>query len=154
MNKAGTITWEAQEYVQHDKNAGWYAVVIAAGLALIALAILLNWWSFALLITVSVVALVVYAARPPRMLKYKLDNKGLLEGDRLYQYADYKSFGILQDGQHFAIVLTPRKRFSGRVIVFFPESQGEQIVDGFGARLPMEEVKLDLLDKAVKFLRI
>ena len=51
-------------------------------------------------------------------------------------------------------MLTPRKRFSPRVTVYFPEAQGEEIVDAFGARLPMEEVKLDMLDKLIKFLRI
>ena len=38
--------------------------------------------------------------------------------------------------------------------VFFPETEGEQIVDFFGERLPMEEVKLDLIDKLVRWLRI
>jgi len=154
MDKNNTIEWEAQEYVQHDKNTGWYIGLVLVGLCLIALAVWMKWWSFAVLIVVSVFALFVYSIRPPRVLKYKLDSKGLTEDNKFYSYADYKSFGILQDGQHFAIVLTPRKRFSGRVTVFFPEKQGEKIVDAFGARLPMEEVKLDFIDRVVKFLRI
>ena len=48
----------------------------------------------------------------------------------------------------------PKRRFGTRVTVYFPESQGEQIVDMFGERLPMEQVKLDVLDKLVRFLRI
>jgi hypothetical protein len=48
----------------------------------------------------------------------------------------------------------PKKRFGSRVTVYFPEAEGEQIVDVFGAHLPMEPVKLDLLDRLVKFLRI
>ena len=40
------------------------------------------------------------------------------------------------------------------VKVYFPEGSGEAIVDHLGAHLPMEEVKLDLLDKIVNFLRI
>ena len=51
-------------------------------------------------------------------------------------------------------MLIPRKRFGARVTVYFPEAQGEQIVDMFGERLPMEQVKLDVLDKLVRFLRI
>jgi hypothetical protein len=38
--------------------------------------------------------------------------------------------------------------------VYFPEKQGEEIVDMFGLRLPMEEVKLDMIDKLVRLLRI
>ena len=148
------ITWEAQEYIQHDRNVGWYVGLVVIGLAFVGLAVLLKWWSFALLIIVSVLALFVYTIRPPRTLRYKLDEKGLVEGNKLYPYTEYKSFGILRDGQHFAIILTPRKRFSGRVTVYFPEKEGEKIVDAFGARLPMEEVKLDFIDRAVRFLRI
>lgn len=148
------ISWEAEEHIVREKNSWWYVGLVAIGLILSGIAILLQAWTFLVLVIVSVVALVVYAMRPPRVLHYSLSNKGLSEGDKLYGYEEFKSFGILREGENFAIVLTPRKRFSPRVTVFFPEAQGEEIVDAFGARLPMEDVKLDLLDKLIKFLRI
>ena len=148
------VSWEAEEYIVREKNAWWYAGLIAVGLVLAGVAILLKAWSFVALVVVSVVALIVYAMRPPRILHYSLSNKGLSEGDKLYGYEEFKAFGLLREGENFAIVLTPRKRFAPRVTVYFPEAKGEAIVDAFGARLPMEEVKLDLLDKLIKFLRI
>lgn len=77
-----------------------------------------------------------------------------MEGDKQYLFENYRAFGILQDDTNFAIVLMPRKRFSPVVTVYFPKDKGEEIVDIFGMRLPMEEVKLDLLDKIVRKLRI
>ncbi len=156
MNRSETtaISWEAEEYVVRDKNNWWYVGLVAVGLALSGLAVWIGAWTFLVVIVLSVISLFVYAARPPRMLHYSLSNKGLSEGDKLYEYGEFKSFGVLKEGHHFAIVLTPRKRFSPRVTVFFPEAQGEEIVDAFGARLPMEEVHLDMLDKLTKFLRI
>lgn len=154
MAKADVISWEAEEYIVRDKNAWWYVGLVAVGLILSGVAILFQAWTFLAVIILSVVALIVYAMRPPRMLHYTLTQKGLSEGERLYEYGEFKSFGILREGNHFAIVLIPRKRFSPRVTVYFPESEGEAIVDAFGARLPMEEVKLDMLDKLIKFLRI
>ena len=154
MAKADTISWEAEEYIVREKNAWWYVGLIAVGLLFSALAIWLRAWTFLAVVILSVVALLVYAMRPPRMLRYSLSNKGLSEGNNLHTYDEFKAFGILHEGNHFAIVLTPRKRFSPRMTVFFPEAQGEEIVDAFGARLPMEEVKLDMLDKLIKFLRI
>ena len=65
-----------------------------------------------------------------------------------------KSFGVLNEENHYSIVLIPKQRFGARMTVFFPETEGEQIVDFFGERLPMEEVKLDLIDKLVRWLRI
>ena len=154
MDKARNISWEAREYIPRDKNVGWYIALIVIGLSLTAVGILVGWWSFSLLIVVSVIALIVYSVRPPRVLKYSMNSKGLKEGGRLYSFDDYRAFGVINDGGHYAIVLTPRKRFAPRVWVYFPEQQGEGIVDAFGARLTMEEVKLDVVDKIVRALRI
>lgn len=153
-NKNILAEWQAEEYVSHDKNVGWYVGLIVVGLMLVALSVWFRWWSFTVLIVVAIIALLVYSLRPPRKLHYALDTEGLIEGDKVYKYEDFKSFGVMRDGAHFAIVLTPRKRFSPAVTVYFPEESGEKIVDVFGMRLPMEEVKLDFLDKVVKFLRI
>lgn len=148
------ISWTAKEYISREKKAGWYVGLIFVGLLFIALGVVMRWWSFIALIAVSVLALIVYSVRPARELKYRLDSTGLHEGAKKYSFTEYRSFGILKDGDFFAIVLNPRKRFSGRVKVYFPESDGEKIVDAFGAHLPMEPVKLDFIDKLINFLRI
>lgn len=157
-NKDTIVNWDAEEYVVRERGAGWYVILIAVALAAMGLAILLmGWgaWSFLALILASVVALIVYTRRPPRVLHYSLSSKGLSEGNRLYSFANYKSFGVAKDDDgRFAIVLVPKKRFGGRVSVYFPQEHGENIVDMFGARLPMETVEPDFIDKMVKMLKI
>ena len=152
-NASGIVNWEAEEYIQRDKNTGWYIGFAAVTLALVVVSVLLKWWTFTALVVLSAVAIMIYSMRPPRKIHYSLSSKGISEGNNLYNFEDFKSFGVLQDEKNFAIVLTPRKRFSPRVTIYFPEGKGEEIVDGFGGRLPMEEVRLDFLDKLVKFLR-
>lgn len=147
------VNWDAEEYVQTKKNGGWYVGLALVTVALVGLSVALSWWSFTALVVLSAVALALYTVRPPRMLHYSLSDKGLSEGNKLYNYEDYKSFGVVMEGEKPSIVLTPRKRFSARVTIYFPSEQGEEIVDAFGARLPMEEVKMDFLDRLVKFLR-
>ena len=137
MTKKNMVNWEAREYIAREKNAAWYVCfgIVVVGLA--ALAIFMQQFTFLLLIIVAAVALVVYSVRPPRVLHYSLSSKGLSEGNNLY-----------------TIVLIPKKRFATSVVVYFPETSGEEIVDIFGAHLPMEPVKLDVLDKLVRLLRI
>lgn len=147
------VRWEAEEYVSHDKNAGWYFGLVLVGIILSLISIRFKWWTFTALVVVSVVAILVYSIRPPRKIQYVLSKKGLTEGERIYKFEDYKAFGVLQDDVHFAIILMPKKRFSPAVTVYFPENKGEEIVNMFGQRLPMEEVKLDLIDQIVKKLR-
>ena len=148
------VRWEAQEYITHDKNAGWYIGLTIVAIALIALAVFLKQWIFIAVIVLAFISLILYEVRPPRKIQYSVDGKGLTEGEKVYNFDDYRAFGILQDDTNFAIILMPRKRFSPAVTVYFPKEKGEEIVDVFGARLPMEEVKLDFMDKIVRKLRI
>ena len=153
--KAGLrVSWEAEEYVTYDKNAGWYIGLAIVGTLLVAFAVWFQQWIFAAVIVLAFISLLIYELRPPRKIKYTVDAKGLTEGEKVYKIDDYRAFGIMQHDKNFAIVLMPRKRFSPAVTVYFPEAKGEEIVDVFGARLPMEAVKLDLIDKIVRKLRM
>ena len=153
-NKLQDITWQAEEYIVRERNAGWYLGLFIIGTALIALSVFLKWWTFLILVVLSIITVLTSRLRPPRKITYSLTNDGLREGDRLHKFDDYRAFGILKEGAHYSAVLIPKKRFSLSTKVYFPEGSGEAIVDALGARLPMEQVKLDFLDKIVNFLRI
>lgn len=149
------IRWQASEYIHQEKNALWFVGFSVVVVGLMTLAIwLMQAWTFAVLIAVMAVAVVVYARRPPRVLTYTLSGKGLYVGDRLYDLSEFKSFGVIHDGDEYSIMLIPVKRFLPGVSVYFPESFGEQIVDFLGARLPMQELHLDVIDKVVRKLRL
>ena len=148
------VNWEAREHVEYKKNGGWYAGLAVVVIAFSAIAVFLQQWVFLVLVIVSAIALLIYTLQKPRLIHYSLSDKGLSEGNNLYTFDQFKSFGVLNENNHYSIVLVPKKRFSIRVRVYFPEAEGEQIVDVFGTKLPMEPVKLDVLDKLVRFLRI
>lgn len=150
------ITWEAQEYVHIDKSPLWFVAFAFVVLGLIAVDVfLLRSWTFSALVLVMTVAIIIYIRRPPRTLTYALSpQQGLYVGERLYHLNDFRAFGLIQDGTHHSIMLIPRKRFSPGVSVYFPEEAGERIVDILGQRLPMENLKLDLVDVLVRKLRL
>ena len=154
MGKLNTITWEAEEYIIKSHNGWWYfgLFIVTAGLS--ALAIWLQGWTFLALIIVSAIAILVFNLRPPRKIHYKLDSTGLTEGKVKHPFTNFRAFGISRDDSHYYAVLIPKKRLGLNVKVYFPEGSGEAIVDALGARLSMEEVKTDVLDKLVNFLRI
>ncbi|MBQ3296220.1 hypothetical protein IJI79_01030 [Candidatus Saccharibacteria bacterium] len=148
------ITWDAEEYITKSHNGWWYfgLVIVTAGLS--ALAVWLQGWTFLALIFVSAITVLVFNLRPPRKIHYSITSTGLTEGKQKHSFIDYRAFGIVKEDSHYSAVLIPKKRFGLNVKVYFPEGSGEAIVDALGARLPMEEVKPDLLDKLVSFLRI
>lgn len=151
-----TVNWVASEYVHLEKNALWYVIFALVVLGLIATDVfLLKSWTFSLLVVVMAAALIVYIRRPPREIQYGLSGKhGLYVGERLYNLTDFKAFGLIRDGDHHSIMLIPVKRFAPGVSVYFPEEVGEKIVDILGARLPMETLKLDMIDVLVRRLRL
>ncbi|MBQ3432801.1 hypothetical protein IJG22_00690 [Candidatus Saccharibacteria bacterium] len=148
------ITWQAEEYITPGRNTWWYVGLFFVAAVLCVVAVLLKWFTFLVLIIVCVITILTSNLRPPRKINYKLTTEGLHEGGRLHKYEDYKAFGILQEGNHYSAILIPKKRFGLSVKVYFPKTSGEAIVDALGAHLPMQQVKLDFLDKIVNFLRI
>ena len=154
VNNHQEITWEAEEYLVREHNVAWYVGLFIVTAGLCALAIWFRWWTFLILIILSAIAILISAFRPPRKIKYVLTQDGLLEGNKLHNYNEFRAFGILKEGANYSAVLIPKKRLSINVKVYFPAGSGEAIVDALGARLPREEVKQDILDKIVDFLRI
>ncbi|MDB5179843.1 MAG: hypothetical protein JWN12_475 [Candidatus Saccharibacteria bacterium] len=150
------VTWTAQEYVHIDKSPLWFVIFVIVVLGLISIDILfLKSYTFSVLVVVMAVAVIIYTRRPPRTLTYALSiQQGLYVGEHLYHLEEFKAFGLIKDGEHNSIMLIPRKRFSPGVSVYFPEEAGEEIVDILGKRLPMENLKLDIIDIVVRKLRL
>ncbi len=150
------VTWTAEEYVHLDKGPSWFIIFFALVLGVVALdVLLLHTWTISVLAVVIAVALMVYIRRPPRTLTYGLSGKqGLYVGEKQYHFEEFKAFGLIKDGEHQSIMLIPTKRFAAGVSVYFPQEAGEQIVDILGQRLPMENLKLDVIDVVVRKLRL
>lgn len=150
------VHWSAEEYIHNDKTGLWFVMFALVALAFIALDIFfIKSYTFSILVIVMAIAVIIYTRRPPRTIDYTLSgNQGLYIGERLYHFSEFKSFGLINDqGQH-SIMLIPVKRFSPGVSVYFPAESGEKIVDILGARLPMENLKLDAIDIIVRKLRL
>ena len=150
-----TVSWEASEYIYHEKDFLWFLAVGVITLGFLAFSILvLASWTFAILITVMAAALVVYSRRPPRTLSYTLSAEGLHTGQQFHTFKEFKAFGVVQDGPLYSIMLVPTKRFAPMTAVYFAEQDGEKIVDIFGHHLPMEQLKLDFVDTLIRKLRL
>lgn len=152
---ANPVAWQAPEGSQIQHSVVWYSIFGVVTLALMALSIfLLKSWTFAVLIPVMAVALVLQLSRPPRVINYAISPKGVYVADKLYDFSEFRAFGLVNDqGQH-SVVLLPVKRFSPGLTIYFTDSEGEAIVDMLGARLPMQEIHLDSLEKLLRLMKL
>lgn len=148
------VEWDAQEYVVQEHNTGWFIALAVVVLAFTGFSIWLSNWTFLAVIVVAVIAILTRIFMPPRTLHYSMTKESITEGGTVHLFADYKSFAILKEDSHYSAILVPKKRLALQIKVYFPEKNGEEIVDLLGAKLPMTEPRMDFLDKLVKFLRI
>jgi hypothetical protein len=148
------IEWDAEEYVVQEHNTLWFVLLAIITITLSGFSIWLGNWTFLAVIIIGVAAILVRVFMPPRKIHYSMSSSNLIEDKIVHEFSDYKSFAILKEGSHYSAILIPKKRLALQVKVYFPERNGEEIVDMLGAKLPMTEPKLDFLDKLVKFLRI
>lgn len=154
-NDETLVSWEASEYIHHNRPPVWYIAAVAAGIALAALAFfVLHSWTFAILLVVMTIAAVVYGRRPPQVLHYTLSRKGLHIGQQFHSFGEFKAFGVLQAGSLFSIRLLPTKRFAQLTEIYFSEQDGEKIVDILGHYLPMKQLEPDFADKLSHGMRL
>lgn len=149
------VNWQAKEFVHQEKDSKWFILFGIVAAVFMAVAIfLMQSWTFAALLVVIAIVIVVLAKRPPRLMSYSLSEKGLHIGDTLHSFSDFRAFGIIHDGEEFSIMLIPTKRFLPGITIYFPEEAGEEIVDALGSRLPMQDLRLDVVDRIVRKLRL
>ena len=153
---AYALTWTAKEYLHVERNALWFVWFVIIVVVLTAASIfLLKAWTFSVLILVMAFSLIVYIRRPARDISYNLSpNEGLYIDDVLYRYDDIKTFGLIRDGQDEYLMLIPRKRFSPALSVFFTPEVGADLIDALGARIPMDDLQSDFIDKLIRKLRL
>ncbi|SRR5574344_2216959 len=135
---------------KHTTN--WYLILGASFVAMMLISILLlKDWLFAVVLVVLMVALVVYLRRPNFTIKYALSQQGVFIDARLHPFSDFKSFGLQKNlDQSYTVALIPHKRFAQSLVLDFPDDLGEEIVDYIGARLPMQKIEMNLIDKIIQ----
>ena len=149
------LRWEGTEYIHSTRSVKWYIFFgITAILAIVLAIVVLKSVTFAILVPVMTLALIMYVRRPPEVLQYTLSRKGLHINDKLYTFDVFKAFGVVSHAGNHSIVLIPRKRFYIGQTIYFPEEVGEQVVDMLASRLPMQEVKPDAIDRLLAKLHL
>ena len=88
------MIWSKEEYEERERSPDWFwALGIVVATSSIASIIFENYF-FATLLVVSGILLWHFANRPPSMIDYELNQKGLKIGTRFYPYGNIKSFWV------------------------------------------------------------
>jgi hypothetical protein len=147
------FSWQASEYVHHHKGVGWYMILLAVALILLAAAVLLHFWLGLGLVVAGGSAIAVYAHKPPRTLTYELTSGGITIEGRTYPFQDFRSFGVLPETEWHTIDLLPSRRFRPSIAVLFNPTDLDEIVDHLEQHLPRIDQRPDVIDQVSQYLR-
>lgn len=149
------FSWKASEGVQVKRDGVWYVLFSLVVIGLMSLAVFVfKSVTFAILLPVMAVAVILLSSKAPREINYAISPKGIYVSDQLHDFSEFRAFGVIHDPEYLSIIVLPVKRFSPGLTLYFNERDGERIVDMLGARLPMQEVKVDSLEKLIRFIRL
>lgn len=143
-----SISWTASEFVQNEKSATWY-IYLALGTIVLGAAIYFLTKEIFSVVVIAIVAIAfgVFAALKPRVLQYTVNPSGIQIASRHFNFEDFRSFAIIEEGVLPSIQLLPHKRFAVAVSMFFEPQDGDKIVEILGTYLPFEHRDRDLMDK-------
>jgi hypothetical protein len=149
-----SVEWSASEFIAHAKSSGWYLLLALSTTLLAVLAYFLNrdYFSSIMIILIAII-FGVLAGRKPRELAYAVDDKGIKVGEKSYQYKDFRSFAIIQEDGIESIWFMPLKRFAPILSIYFEPQDGKKIVDILSRALPVENHKLDPIDRLMHKVR-
>lgn len=157
------VAWTASESIIQKRSRGWYIIATAVVLAVIGLLIGLYFakiFDLAPVIIASLLVLTMYAAvlvsakLPAREISYILTGSELIINGNRQPLTDFRAFGVRQLDGVWQLILIPNKRFGVELSAFIDDEQGEQIVDILSARLPMEQIPSNLVDKLIRQLKL
>ncbi len=144
------LQWTATDGM-HQQSAGWLAIL---GIGVVILAALVYLVTRDKVSTGSIVLAVllfgVYSLRKTQTLQYQMDNDGIAIGQKLYPYAQFRSFSVVEPGD---IVLMPLKRFMPLLTISYAPDMEERVIAMLADRLPMETYKRDAMDALIRKLR-
>lgn len=148
------VQWSASEFVDYQKNAGWYVAFLFGILVLgaIVFAVTRDFISTGSIILVGILFM-TFAARKPRVLTYSIDESGIRIGDKLYGFDSLRSFAVIDEGKFHSISLLPLKRFMPPVSMYFEPQDESRIASALGSFLPKEDRNQDFVDRLMHRIR-
>jgi hypothetical protein len=153
IDQGHSFSWQASEFIHHQKSAGWYATLALIAVALVAAAILTQQWFSIAVFASMTAAVVVYASKEPRVLSYRIDNTGITIDNKPNPYKNFKSYSVVKDTGWQMIDLDPTQRFMPRVSIIFDNDDLDKITALLDTKLPRIDREPDWIEKLTRSIR-
>ncbi|MDD5068744.1 MAG: hypothetical protein PHS53_01790 [Candidatus Pacebacteria bacterium] len=112
------LIWQTYEYSYRHKTADWYWTVWIVVISLGAISVIYGNIMLAGVLIVGTFALSVFASRAPQLLRYEINEKGIVIGNTMYPYSTLDSFGIdIYAPEMPKLVIKSKKKMMAFIII-------------------------------------
>lgn len=150
------IIWETEEYFHRQKTSDWYWGVGIVAVSAAVISILYKNVLFALLLLIGAFSLVLAASKKPRIVRFEINNTGVIIDKTLYPFGTLDSFWVINN-EHVAgdskIMIKSRKMAVPMIIIpIIDEVSSEEIRNFLLGHLIEEEHQESLSQKILEVL--
>lgn len=148
------VVWTAAEFIEHDKSPAWFLAMVGISVAAIGIVYLITRDPMnALLVAIAAVLFGVAAGRPPRHMQYAVNDHGISIGRKFFDYSNFRSFSVIDEGITRSIMLMPLKRFMPTLTLYYDLDDEQRIGDVLADHLPFAQHELQLTEKLMRRIR-
>jgi hypothetical protein len=148
-----SFTWDASEYVFHEKPLAWYTALWVATALLSGGLGLMHQWLSIVVVVVMALAVMVYSRKEPRTLTYALDGQGISIDGKLSSYHLFKSYSAHEEVSWREIDLEPARRFAPRLTVLCEVENFDTIDEILAQHLPRVDRDPDWIEKLTRYIK-
>ncbi len=148
-----SFSWEASEFVHHDKPAWWYAALALTIVIICGVLGLLHQWLSIVVVVLMALAVTIYSRKAPRTLQYALDSHGVSINGRLEPYTHFRSYNVQPQLGWQEVDLEPARRFAPRLTLLADEDHFDQIEGILDQHLPRVDRDPDIIEKLSRYLK-
>ncbi len=121
------ISWQAREHLNGPKKSDWYWAVGIISLALVVVCFIFGLIIPGIFVLVAASALVLHASTEPRLLRYEVNDRGILIGTTLYPFLTLESFWIPHDHLPPKLLLKSHKTLMPLIEIYIDEVDPEEV---------------------------
>jgi hypothetical protein len=145
--------WQTYEYRYVRKTSDWFWALGIVALGSAITSVILENILFALVILIASFVLAVFAARPPKLITFRLTDDGLSVDTTMYPFQTLSSFWIDQFDEGSALLYVKSKRyFMPHLIIPLEEVNISGVRSHLSEHLSEEEQGETISDRIVHFL--
>ncbi len=122
MEEIKEIRWDILEYEKKDKKADWYFALGIISISASIASFLLDNILFGIFIIIGAITLAMYGVRKPKMLRIKINTRGVFINNMLYPLNTLKSFWIEDYANTPKILIQSEKTFVPYIVIPMKES--------------------------------